>query len=361
MKETLIISQNLSASVAYFSKHKPEKVIYSPCINSQPQMEYFHARFLNLSKLIPGLKLINLSKLKPEDIIGQQLVHSFWGTSREKELLKSISLEKEVQSLSPNTLFKADDIEFNNKFFFTPFRKKYEVQLPDRFEDCYHYSDDNLDERLNYYFNQSQLPSSYFDTRNGLLGQDFSTQLSSYLACGALDVKYLYNLVKDYEEKYGPNKSTYWIIFELMWREFFFHSGQHFKSKIFSKNGLFKENQFSKIDWSEEELLEMIRPNKLIHSAYSELVTTGFQSNRVRQIFASYLINDLNLDWRIGAELFEKYLIDYDVYSNYGNWQYQAGVGHDPRGKRYFNQEKQLKNYDPKGKYLSFWSDKLIN
>ena len=87
-----------------------------------------------------------------------------------------------------------------------------------------------------------------------------------------------------------------------------------------------------------------------------ELTQTGFLSNRGRQIFASIWINDLNLDWRSGAEFFESYLIDYDVYSNYGNWMYLAGVGVDSRGKRHFNIEKQLKSYDPSNEYIKTWS-----
>jgi deoxyribodipyrimidine photo-lyase len=69
-------------------------------------------------------------------------------------------------------------------------------------------------------------------------------------------------------------------------------------------------------------------------------------------MFASYWLNDLGLNWRAGADLFENHLIDYDVYSNYGNWMYLAGVGVDPRGKRYFNIDKQLSIYDPQGKYI---------
>ena len=65
----------------------------------------------------------------------------------------------------------------------------------------------------------------------------------------------------------------------------------------------------------------------------------------------SVWLNELKLNWRSGAKLFENYLIDYDVFSNYGNWMYLAGVGVDPRGKRYFDVEKQLSIYDPEGRY----------
>ena len=85
-----------------------------------------------------------------------------------------------------------------------------------------------------------------------------------------------------------------------------------------------------------------------------DLETTGILSNLARQIFASIWINELDLPWLSGAKLFEDYLIDYDVYSNYGNWMYLPDLGVDPRGKRYFDVDKQLRTYDPMGEYINF-------
>jgi deoxyribodipyrimidine photo-lyase len=86
-----------------------------------------------------------------------------------------------------------------------------------------------------------------------------------------------------------------------------------------------------------------------------QLVATGWMSNRGRQIAASCLIHEYGIDWRYGAAFFEKHLIDYDVASNYGNWQYIAGVGADPRGGRVFNIEKQTAQYDPEGVFTAKW------
>ena len=86
-----------------------------------------------------------------------------------------------------------------------------------------------------------------------------------------------------------------------------------------------------------------------------QLVATGWCSNRGRQIAASCLVNELQLDWRYGAAFFEKHLIDYDVACNYGNWQYLAGVGADPRGGRHFDLEKQTQTYDPEGTFTRKW------
>jgi deoxyribodipyrimidine photo-lyase len=86
-----------------------------------------------------------------------------------------------------------------------------------------------------------------------------------------------------------------------------------------------------------------------------ELKLTGYMSNRGRQNVASYLCNDLKLDWRFGAAYFEQQLIDYDVCSNWGNWAYLAGVGNDPRGNRIFNTEKQANDYDKLKSYRKLW------
>jgi deoxyribodipyrimidine photo-lyase len=72
-------------------------------------------------------------------------------------------------------------------------------------------------------------------------------------------------------------------------------------------------------------------PYPLVNACMNELRETGDLSNRGRQIVASCLVNELGMDWRYGAAYFERVLIDYDVASNWGNWQYLAGVGADPR------------------------------
>ena len=78
-------------------------------------------------------------------------------------------------------------------------------------------------------------------------------------------------------------------------------------------------------------------------------------SNRGRQNVASYLVHQLKLDWRRGAYYFEKMLIDYDVFSNWGNWSYLAGVGNDPRENRVFNTQKQAEMYDADKAYRKCW------
>jgi deoxyribodipyrimidine photo-lyase len=126
---------------------------------------------------------------------------------------------------------------------------------------------------------------------------------------------------------------------------------------FFLKNGIkksepivrsFNEKRF--YDWKNGETgLDFIDANM------KELKLSGFMSNRGRQNVASYLCNDLKLDWRYGAACFEEQLIDYDVCSNWGNWAYIAGVGNDPRGHRVFNVQKQANDYDKDFTYRKLW------
>ena len=71
---------------------------------------------------------------------------------------------------------------------------------------------------------------------------------------------------------------------------------------------------------------------------------------------ASCALRDLRCDWRAGAAWFESRLIDFDVFSNQGNWLYLSGRGTDPRGSRRFNPDKQARDYDPEGVYRQLWS-----
>jgi deoxyribodipyrimidine photo-lyase len=94
---------------------------------------------------------------------------------------------------------------------------------------------------------------------------------------------------------------------------------------------------------------------RIVDAGMRELAATGWISNRMRQIVASYLVHDLACDWRAGAAWFESQLIDHDVYSNQGNWLYVSGRGTDPRQGRRFNPQKQSQEHDPDGRYQARW------
>ena len=216
-------------------------------------------------------------------------------------------------------------------------------------------------DRLAYYLFDSQAIATYKETRNGMIGSDYSTKFSAWLAQGCLSPKKIYAEVKAYEAKNGENESTYWVIFELLWRDFFRLMGKKHGDLIFRKNGFREE---SHPEWKQDAGLfqrwvDGQTGTPFIDANMREIAATGFMSNRGRQNVASYLVKDLKVDWRMGAEYLEHMLIDYDVTSNWCNWQYVAGVGSDPRENRYFNILTQADRYDPNGDYVKLWCPEL--
>ena len=211
-------------------------------------------------------------------------------------------------------------------------------------------------ERVYEYFFETKRISKYKLTRNKLLGKDYSSKLSSWLANGSISVRYVYMQIKKYEEEIEKNESTYWLFFELIWRDFFKYVSMQHKDKFFSKSGIYGNSK----DWSNNKELinrwingETNEP--FVNANMKELSQTGFMSNRGRQNVANYLTKELKIDWRIGAEYFESLLIDYDVHSNYGNWLYNAGIGNDSMPFRKFNPKLQSERYDPNKEYEKLW------
>ena len=211
--------------------------------------------------------------------------------------------------------------------------------------------------RLNHYFFETKSISKYKETRNGLIGADYSSKFSPWLAMGCISPRFINYELKKYESQFGGNESTYWLIFELLWRDYFRFMMKKYNVKLFQQAGI-QNKGISVNKHNAHQLQEWINGKTgvdFVDANMLELKFTGFMSNRGRQNVASYLCNDLKLDWRFGAAYFEQQLIDYDVCSNWGNWAYLAGVGNDPRGNRYFNIEKQAVDYDRNKSYRNLW------
>ncbi|MBD2175779.1 DASH family cryptochrome [Pseudanabaena sp. FACHB-1998] len=215
-------------------------------------------------------------------------------------------------------------------------------------------------QRLEHYFWQSDRLQVYKQTRNGMLYADDSSKFSPWLALGCLSPRYIYAQVKQYESDRMANDSTYWLIFELLWRDYFRFVAAKHGNRIFERTGLRDMDIPWKEDWKRFELWQEGRTGfPLVDANMRELAATGFMSNRGRQNVASFLTKNLGIDWRMGAEWFESLLIDYDPCSNWGNWNYTAGVGNDARGFRFFNINKQAQDYDPQGEYVKHWLPEL--
>ena len=303
---------------------------------------------------------------------------------RQINLLKAHCPNTKFTGAQQDTLFKQSDLPFDLSELpkhFTPFRKKVEAAtspislstlpnglLPQPITLCakkplerianngvMHGGFKSAQTHLKQYFS-GLLPSTYKITRNELDGFNNTTKFSIWLALGCVSARQVYKAVEAYEHSQITNESTYWIKFELLWREYFkWHALKAGKS-LFSFKGqkqtkpltTFMPNRFA--TWCNGAT-----PYPLVNAIMNELNATGYISNRARQIAASCLVNELGLDWRYGAAYFEQQLIDYDVAANWGNWQYIAGVGVDPRGGRHFNIEKQTLQFDPHAVYTNKW------
>ncbi len=213
---------------------------------------------------------------------------------------------------------------------------------------------------LTHYFSGSA-PSRYKQTRNALWGDKFSSALSPWLANGSLSARQMYTALIKYEHKCGANESTYWIYFELLWREYFQWLALKQGASLFTFKGMSDTPpQTSFYPQRYQAWCNGNTPYPLVNALMKQLNTTGWMSNRGRQIVASCFVNELQLDWRYGAAYFEHQLIDYDVASNYGNWQYIAGVGADPRGGRHFNLTKQTEMFDPDGEFIEYYGGESL-
>lgn len=245
--------------------------------------------------------------------------------------------------------------------------------------------EDDACSRLDYLIKSGGV-YSYKNSRNGLLGSDFSTKLSAYLAQGCITARQIHEKLAKYEDGNdeslaesqgygeGENEGTKAIRFELLWRDYMRLCNRKFKGKLFLRSG-FRDDHANKWksakeeevaegqDQSPDEVSKLVKRvfdgntgMGLIDASQRELLHTGYTSNRARQNVASFLSKHLCIDWRYGAEWYEMLLVDYDVSSNWANWQYVAGVGNDPRGEaRIFNPVKQAFDYDKDGEYVRAW------
>lgn len=144
---------------------------------------------------------------------------------------------------------------------------------------------------------------------------------------------------------------------QLIWREFFKHSLNHFPE---SENQSLNPN-LETIDWINQKVdIDAWNDGEtgypIVDAAMRQLSEDGWIHNRLRMIVASFLVKDLLVDWRIGADWFHDKLVDYDSALNSGNWQWVAGTGFDAAPFfRVFNPVLQGKKFDPKGNYVRRW------
>ena len=212
--------------------------------------------------------------------------------------------------------------------------------------------------RVQDYIWDKDLLHKYFDTRNGMIGADYSTKFAPWLAHGNLSPRFVAKECRRYEEERVANKSTYWVVFELLWRDFFkFFSLKHGDTMFFPGGTTGSNKEWKHFQKNVKAWKEGRTGFPLVDANMRELACTGFMSNRGRQNVASFLALELNQDWRYGADYFEEILLDYDVHSNWGNWCSAAGMTGGRLNR--FNIVKQSKDYDQHGDYVRHWLPEL--
>lgn len=266
-------------------------------------------------------------------------------------------LEKEIKSLPKFPINEGGELPSTHQLFDFNDLPKEDPRAVMQFKG----GESAAKDRLQNYIWKSKAVATYKETRNGLIGADYSTKFSPYLALGNLSPKFIEREVRRYEMKHSENESTYWVIFELLWRDYFYFIGEKYGAKCFQRLGLKQEGIQGSHHQSRFEKWRLgDTDDPFVNANMKELLNTGFMSNRGRQNVASYLVKDLGIDWRWGAKWFEYQLIDYDVNSNYGNWMYIAGLGNDPRPHRYFDTKKQASIYDPKAEFQQLWNSTQV-
>ena len=162
--------------------------------------------------------------------------------------------------------------------------------------------------------------------------------------------------IRRYESERTANESTDWLFFELLWRDYFHFWVRRWQGRAFKASGVLGRTPCGARDrdsfaaWCDGTTGE-----PFVDAGMRELRATGQLSNRARQNVASWLARTAGIDWRWGAAWFESQLIDFDVGPNWGNWQYVAGVGNDPRN-RVFDVRGQAERYDGDGAYRARWA-----
>ena len=182
-----------------------------------------------------------------------------------------------------------------------------------------------------------------------------TSRLSQDLRWGTLSIRDLYHkAVKQGSDQY---------LKELGWREFYFQILYHFPEVL--------SNEFNPdwrgLPWNDPgKNFKAWKTGKtgfpIIDAGIRELLKTGFMHNRVRMIVAMFLTKDLHIDWRLGEQFFAQHLLDGEIASNNGGWQWSAGTGAD--AAPYFriqNPWSQTKRFDSNGEYIKRWIPELKN
>jgi deoxyribodipyrimidine photo-lyase len=214
--------------------------------------------------------------------------------------------------------------------------------------------------RLHAYLWENDYLKCYGEPASGLKDGLSSSRLSPWISLGCLSPKLVFRELKRYEAERKNKDKVAAMILELEWRDFLRLMAKKYGNAIFQRGGVIGNINLSQS--MDNRLLDMWKtgktPQPFVNASINELISTGYLNRICRYAAASYLVHDLNLDWRIGASFFESYLLDYDPASNWMNWNYIAGLGPDSKELRLVSIPNLAAKYDPKGVYQAYWGDR---
>ena len=276
-----------------------------------------------------------------------------------------------VHSYKDQVIFEKDEIIKNDGSpytVYTPYMKKWKSEINDF--TVPHYPCEKF--FFNFYKTQSQkipkledigfhgtgegfpskeideaLIQNYHKTRN-YPGINGTSRLSVHLRFGTVSIREIVRMAMNLNET--------WLN-ELIWREFFMMILFHFPHVV---NRPFRE-KYENINWRNDKgefkkWCEGETGFPIIDAGMRELNSTGYMHNRVRMVTANFLTKLVRIDWRWGERYFAEKLLDYELSSNNGNWQWAAGCGCDAAPYfRIFNPDTQIEKFDPELKYVKKW------
>ena len=224
--------------------------------------------------------------------------------------------------------------------------------------------------RLKDYIWNTHSAAVYKTERKRSHGKYFSSKFAVWIHTGNISVRQIVNEIAQYEKKVLQNADTYYLVSELMWREWTILAAISSGPKLFSYHGdnqNFQKwtGQYETLDFDSEIAQNYWKAWStgqtgfpMIDAWMRELVSTGWVSNRGRQCLASFLIYNLKIDWRYGAEYMEHHFIDHHVGPNYVNWNIAAGIGWN-KYSRVLNPIRESRKFDNSGEHIRTWCKEI--
>ena len=214
--------------------------------------------------------------------------------------------------------------------------------------------------KLKSYFWINRDLEHYAKTRNELIDANGSSRFSPWISHGCLSPKYIHQEMVKIRDGNQSSSAADKFFQQLLWRDYHRLMGKKYENKIFLKGGT-KEEPRKDLTEDHEKFKSWVTGDTgvpLIDACMHQLSETGYLSRRGRELVSGFLVNDMKINWQMGADYFESILIDYDPCSNYGNWNLMAGVGAHNRKDLHFNMAAQARRLDPKGDYIRRWTKK---